>query len=279
MVDGSVEVVNWSNARLRIPRGVQFDRPEFRSALDAMAGSLEEVRFRIPPGAVSSELMPDEAQAAYRSSLRATGSWRTSQDGLGATFHDSNGVPVFIEQNGQQVPFRLRFGENPRDPAVLRQGGNYAVVRGAAQAAGVDPTWAARVTGAESGGRIGLTSPKGALGLMQVMPATGQEVAAELGLPFDPARLLNDPAYNAQIGTAYLAKLNRDPRFGGDRALVTAAYNAGPNRVAAWLNAGQGSLPDETVAYVGTVLGGDGRNLLALARRRRAAGLPGGTRG
>ncbi|MCV6596445.1 MAG: lytic transglycosylase domain-containing protein [Mangrovicoccus sp.] len=76
-------------------------------------------------------------------------------------------------------------------------------------------------------------SPAGALGLMQLMPATAQETANALDLPYSKARLTRDPAYNARLGIAYLDRLQR--RFGQATILVAAGYNAGPSRPARWI--------------------------------------------
>jgi soluble lytic murein transglycosylase len=74
----------------------------------------------------------------------------------------------------------------------------------------------------------------GARGLMQVMPATAEEVAGKLDIDFDNGRLLNDPVYNARIGKAYLAELIE--MFGPNYVLVSAAYNAGPSRPTRWMS-------------------------------------------
>jgi soluble lytic murein transglycosylase-like protein len=82
-------------------------------------------------------------------------------------------------------------------------------------------------------------SPKGAVGVMQLMPAT----ARSLGV--DP----HDLAANIEGGAAYLAQLLR--QFGGDVPLSLAAYNAGPGAVARF----HGAPPfTETTAYVQAVL-------------------------
>ena len=93
----------------------------------------------------------------------------------------------------------------------------------------------------------GAVSPKGARGVMQLMPGT----ARALGV--DP----QDPAANIEGGVDYLSRLLR--RFDGDKAKALAAYNAGPEAVARF-----GGVPPyaETVAYVGSILrrlGDDGR--------------------
>ena len=75
-------------------------------------------------------------------------------------------------------------------------------------------------------------SPAGALGLMQLMPATGRETARRIGAPLKSARELLIPAKNVTIGTAYLKQMLN--RFDGNFAMAAAAYNAGPHRVKAW---------------------------------------------
>ncbi len=87
----------------------------------------------------------------------------------------------------------------------------------------------------ESGGRVDAVSPKGARGLMQLMPDTAREVAARLGLAFDESRLTADGAYNKRLGSAYLGQLLE--RYDGHGALALAAYNAGPGKVDEWLRA------------------------------------------
>jgi soluble lytic murein transglycosylase len=76
-------------------------------------------------------------------------------------------------------------------------------------------------------------SHAGARGLMQLMPATAQQVAERLGLDHEEARLLTDPMYNARLGTTYLGQMLTS--FGGSYILAAAAYNAGPGRVRQWL--------------------------------------------
>jgi len=73
----------------------------------------------------------------------------------------------------------------------------------------------------------------GALGLMQLMPHTAREVSRSLGLARPQPRDLLEPERNIRLGTGYLRRML--DRFGGNEVLATAAYNAGPNRVQAWL--------------------------------------------
>ncbi|OGT70213.1 MAG: lytic murein transglycosylase, partial [Gammaproteobacteria bacterium RIFCSPLOWO2_02_FULL_57_10] len=75
-------------------------------------------------------------------------------------------------------------------------------------------------------------SSAGALGLMQLMPATAQETATRAGMRVSNQDLLT-PEINIALGSRYLSQLLRD--FNGNRILAAAAYNAGPNRVRQWL--------------------------------------------
>jgi soluble lytic murein transglycosylase-like protein len=71
-------------------------------------------------------------------------------------------------------------------------------------------------------------SPVGALGLMQIMPATGRELAKRLGIPWNGPLTLFDPIVNVRIGTAYVRQLT--DRYGSVRTAL-AAYNWGPGYV------------------------------------------------
>jgi hypothetical protein len=96
----------------------------------------------------------------------------------------------------------------------------------------------------ESGGEQQATSPVGAMGLMQVMPATYDELRARHQLGDDPY----DPHNNILAGAAYIREMY--DRFGAPGFL--AAYNAGPDRVDSYL-AGRSGLPDETVNYLAAI--------------------------
>lgn len=98
----------------------------------------------------------------------------------------------------------------------------------------VERALALAVTRQESGFNAAAISPSGALGLMQLLPATAREVAGKLSLPFIQSNLTSDPAYNVALGSQYLSEMLQ--RFGGSYEIALAAYNAGPNRVARWLN-------------------------------------------
>ncbi|MCA1200159.1 lytic transglycosylase domain-containing protein [Sphingomonas sp. R647] len=102
------------------------------------------------------------------------------------------------------------------------------------------------VIAVESNGKVFAISPKGAMGLMQLMPGTWEMLRKRLGLGHDPF----DPCDNILAGSAYLRELL--DRYGDPGFL--AAYNAGPGRYEAYLRRRQG-LPAETIAYVAKLTG------------------------
>lgn len=113
----------------------------------------------------------------------------------------------------------------------------------------IPESWIRRVISAESGGRTSLggrpiQSSAGAMGLMQLMPATWRDMRAAHGLGSDP----NGPRDNIMAGTAYLRAMF--DRFGYPG--LFAAYNAGPARFATHRATGR-PLPAETLAYVAKV--------------------------
>lgn len=116
---------------------------------------------------------------------------------------------------------------------------------------GIPTSWIERVMRAESRGYTTLNgrpirSRAGAMGLMQLMPATWTDMRARLGLGSNP----HNPRDNIFAGTCFL-RLMYD-RFGYPG--LFGAYNAGPSAYAAWL-AGNRRLPGETVAYLDTLCG------------------------
>ena len=101
------------------------------------------------------------------------------------------------------------------------------------QTGSIERALALALTKQESAFNAAAVSSSGALGLMQLLPSTARDVAGKLKIPFIQENLTRDPAYNVQLGTQYLADMLK--RFGGSYELALASYNAGPNRVARWL--------------------------------------------
>ena len=116
-----------------------------------------------------------------------------------------------------------------------------AQIKEASQRFGVPENWIRAVIMAESAGDPRAISPKGAMGLMQLMPGTWDELREQHRLGAD----VFDPRTNILAGTAYLKAMYE--RFGSPG--LFAAYNAGPGRYAEHLRDGK-PLPAETRAYV-----------------------------
>ena len=100
----------------------------------------------------------------------------------------------------------------------------------------LDPFLIAAVIKTESNFNPRAVSPRGARGLMQIMPETGEWAAQKLGQSKFSSDLLFDPEVNIRLGSWYLADLFKE--FGGDPILVLAAYNGGSANVKQWLQQG-----------------------------------------
>ena len=115
-----------------------------------------------------------------------------------------------------------------------------------ARSQGLDPLLVAAVIEVESAGRSQAVSHVGALGLMQILPATGQELAQKHGVPWSGPNTLFDPAINVKLGAAYLRELTN--RY-GDVSIALAAYNWGPGVIDQRLREGT-MLPSEYIDSV-----------------------------
>ena len=114
----------------------------------------------------------------------------------------------------------------------------------------------------ESAFAADVISPAGARGLMQLMPATAKEVARRHNIRYKSRQQLFDPEKNISLGSRYFKDMML--RFGDNRILSIASYNAGPHRVTGWRKKTAGKLPydvwieaipfSETRQYVQNVL-------------------------
>ena len=86
----------------------------------------------------------------------------------------------------------------------------------------------------ESGFAQMAVSRVGALGYMQLMPATAKLVSKEIGIPYNQKKLTRDIRYNIRLGSFYIKKLIDE--FEGSEMLAIASYNAGPNATRRWIN-------------------------------------------
>lgn len=97
---------------------------------------------------------------------------------------------------------------------------------------GLDPALVAAVAWRESGFDPTSRSPRGAVGLMQLLPSTARFIAGEPGAPSGSPERLEDPELSLAYGTWYLRYLAR--RHGGSIPVALAAYNGGTANVARW---------------------------------------------
>lgn len=163
-------------------------------------------------------------------------------------YTDSSGVVHLTNVPAGNDKYRMVMRTPKMAVAVARADFNrlarahyQALIQAAASRYGVSPALINAVISAESGYNAGAVSPKGAIGLMQLIPATADR--------FGVANSFS-PADNINGGTAYLAHLLRV--FSGDLKLAVAAYNAGSKAV---IQAGYHIPPfTETQAYVPRVL-------------------------
>ena len=97
----------------------------------------------------------------------------------------------------------------------------------------IDPFLIAAVIRTESKFVAVDRSPKGAMGLMQMMPETARWVAGQMGEENFRDALLNDPETSIRFGAWYLASLQKE--FAGNEVLMLAAYNGGRGNVKQWM--------------------------------------------
>ncbi|TPW27782.1 lytic transglycosylase domain-containing protein [Pararhizobium mangrovi] len=163
---------------------------------------------------------------------------------LGITLCPLSGRPIPAAVAQTAPADAPRIVVRPADPYV-------AFVTEAAARFGIPERWIRVVMRAESAGDVHAVSPVGAIGLMQLMPATWAEMRARYRLGTDPF----DPRDNILAGAAYLREMH--DRFGSPGFL--AAYNAGPARYLASRTTGR-PLPLETRLYLARLapLLGDG---------------------
>ena len=126
-----------------------------------------------------------------------------------------------------------------------------SIVRGHAANYDLNPALLAAVIEQESKFDANARSSAGAIGLMQLQPATAKGIAKYTGGSKFVLSDLDDPEINVRYGAWYLHHLLQ--KYGGDQRLALAAYNAGQDNVDRWRAAGQGIQYAETRAYVARV--------------------------
>lgn len=127
----------------------------------------------------------------------------------------------------------VRLGESGAGRAWAYPRGFAGAIDAEARAHGFDALYALALIRQESLFQAGVVSPVGAVGLMQIMPATGREIADSTGWEGYDGALLADPAISLHFGARYLE--DQLERFDGFWPAVLAAYNGGPHNVARWV--------------------------------------------
>ena len=197
--------------------------------------------------------------------LLATTAWIRNQQGRtlesmerflalrGAITTMRRAYPQFMAAGGENLPADVLRIIYPLDywPLITKY----------AQAHGLDPYLVAALMAQESTFTADIRSAANAYGLMQLIPATGRQVARQLGIRRFTTSMLTQPETNVRLGTKYFKDMV--DQFGGAH-FALAGYNAGPHRVVAWLKEAPGLPRDEfidnipfteTQAYVKRILG------------------------
>lgn len=133
--------------------------------------------------------------------------------------------PQFLAAGGESLPTEILQVIFPID--------YWPLLRGHAQAKGLDPYIVAALVAQESTFDAGIRSSANAIGLMQILPSTGRRYARRMGIRPFSERTLTVAETNVRIGTQYFSELVK--RFGAHH-LALASYNAGESRVQRWVN-------------------------------------------
>jgi len=138
-------------------------------------------------------------------------------------------LSLFIIAVGIVVTINLTAIERWIYPVKYKQNIDYYAAKNE-----LNPLLVAAIIRAESNYKPHLISPKGAVGLMQLMPDTATWAAEKMGIMPPTSAQLHEEQQNIEIGTWYLKTLRN--QFDGNEAAMIAAYNAGPTNVRKWLN-------------------------------------------
>lgn len=184
-------------------------------------------------GVARAVCMPMLLTGVWMAAAQAQGVWQfVDRDGV---THMGNVPPttrqgvIWLEGVGAAA---FRGKVKPGGTPMTKLPGYAAVqplLEDAAHAQALEPELVIAVAAAESGFNTDAVSRKGALGLMQVMPATAERYGVAGRSATGGWHAVMDPKLNVQVGSRYLADLLR--MFDGDKELALAAYNAGEGAV------------------------------------------------
>lgn len=178
---------------------------------------------------------------------RAYGDSPALQATVALAHHRAGRLRPGINAMKRAYPQYLAAGGESLPPEVLRlifPIDYWQQLEGSSRRRGLDPYVVVALAAQESTFDAGISSSAGAIGLMQIMPATGRSVARQIGIkPFSTGRL-TDPEVNMAIGTEYFGDLMS--QF-GHAAYALAGYNAGGHRVTRWKSERPGLPIDEWI--------------------------------
>lgn len=182
--------------------------------------------------------------------IEATRAWDQAREQL----DEADRLQLLLLASAQgwhdRVIFALNTGDDMRQYALRFPLAERKTVEREAVLNKLNPAWTYALIRAESAWQADVRSPANAYGLMQLLPATGQRMARQLGIGWRGTSTLLDPQTNIRLGTRYLAQ--QADEFQGSPWLASAAYNAGPGAVRRWLSE-RSSLPAdifiETIPY------------------------------
>lgn len=144
--------------------------------------------------------------------------------------------PQFLAAGGEQLPREILEIIFPID--------YWPLLKGHAQAQGVDPYVVVALAAQESTFDATIRSPANAVGLMQIIPPTGRRLAQRVGMRNFTERALENPEVSARLGTRYFGDMVKE--FGGYHYAL-AGYNAGEHRVRRWNREAPGLPQDEWI--------------------------------
>lgn len=218
-----------------------------RSYHGFLAADAISAPYALAVGSVSGDSMLASELAGMPELIRARELFFVGLEGRGRSEWDSAIKLLTDQQQVQAALLAHNWGWHSRAISTVAAAGEYDDLniryplpwredfRNHARTAGIPDSWAYGVARSESLFMRDIRSSAGAIGLMQLMPATGRSTAREISLPYAGLTTLTDSGSNIRLGTWYLGKMYA--RFAKNRVLATAAYNAGPHRVENWLPA------------------------------------------
>ena len=196
--------------------------------------ALDEVEYARRAWGDSPALLATAAWIRHRRGLRPGAADRFA-DVRGAITMMRRAYPQFMAAGGEHLP-----------PDVLRvifPLDYWSLIKKYSEAHGLDPYLMTALVSQESTFTPDVRSAANAVGLMQLIPATGRRYAAKLGMRYSP-RLLTQPEANIRLGMRYFKDLMT--RFGGAHYAL-ASYNAGEHRIARWMTERPGFAQDEFI--------------------------------